>query len=545
MAKTPLPIKGLGTVGINTDKLPYELALNEWSAGNNIRFDVGDVQRGNIFRVLENSITPETPVFLYGARPAIGGDYLLYAGDDGSMYKWANGTETDVTNAAFTPAVLSTPFTACRSGELYYFSRKGVIPYYYGPATAKFTTLTGWDAGWSCKALREHKDHLIALNLTKGGVEYPNMVKTSDTITEDAPPGSWDHTDLSTNCIERQLAGLPDIVDGLTLGNSFMLYGESAVWRMDLEGGKYIWGTRPVFKGPGLINQNCIIDEGGYHYVFGNNDIYRHDGQRWESIADGRVRKFIYDNLDLTDAPKFFVAHEPEHSEIKFCFISNDEQASNQLHVQTGGHAAYCNRAAVYNYIHNTWAIIDLPNVSSWGIANVNESLTYANATQTYDEVGGSYFQQENAANLNLCMTSVSEEHWGLTVSKLLGLDLADQGTLSYPIDSEAAYEAWIERTGLDLDELGLPSRTMKVLSGILPKVKTWLSNTINVEVGSHNVAEAEPTWLPAQTFDPATDYKLDFLTAGRYLAIRFTQSTGADFKFAQYDLAISQAGDR
>jgi hypothetical protein len=532
-------------MGINTDIQPYELPLNMWSAGNNVRFEDGAVMRSNVFRVLEDTMTPTIPVFLYGARPATGGDYLLYVGDDGSMYKWASGTETDVTNAAFTPAVLSSPYTACRSGELHYFSRKGVIPYYYGPATAKFTTLTGWDAGWSCKSLREHKDHLIALNMTIGGVEYPNMVKTSDTITSDAPPGSWDHTDLSTNAIERQLAGLPDIIDGLTLGNAFMLYGETGVWRMTLVGGKYIWQTVPAFKGPGLINQNCIIDQGGYHYVFGNNDIYRHDGSRWESIADSRVRKFIYDNLDLTDAPKFFVCHEPEHSEIKFCYISSDEQASNQLHGVVGGHGQYCNRFAMFNYIHNTWSFGDLPNVSSWGMANVNESLTYANAAQTYDEIGGSYFDQENAANLNLCMTSVAEDHWGLTVSKLLGLDLADQGTLSYPLDSEAAYEAWVERVGLDLDELGLPSRTMKVISNIEPKVRTFLGNTINVEVGAHNIAELDPTWLPSQTYDPATEYKLDFMIAGRYLAVRFTQPAQADFQFAQYDLAVSIAGHR
>ena len=538
MAKTPLPIKSLGAVGIITDVEPYELPLNAWSMGSNVHFHAGAVMRSDIFRVVEGSITPATPVLCYGVRPAAGGDYLVYAGGDGQFYKWANGTETTITNAGFTPAAIAVPYTVTQSGELHYFSRAGHEPYYYGPLTAKLTTLTGWTSTWSCKALREFNDHLIAINVTKAGTQYPNMIKWSDTITEDAPPGSWDHTDLSTNAGERQLAGLPDLVDGLTLGNSFMLYGEHEVWRMEFIRGRYVFSTRKAFRGPGCISQNCVVDQGGYHYVFGNEDIYRHDGSRWESIAEGRVRDYIYKNLSLGDSYKFFTVHEPKHKEIYFCYVSADAEVQFK-------ETTYCNKAAVYNYEENTWTFQDMPNVTSSGFANVNQALTYANATQTYDEIGGTYFDQESAADTTICFTSVADVTNGLTVSKLLGFDLADQGALSYPIDPESEVTAYVERVGLDLDELGLPSRTMKVCSGILPKVKTWLANTIQVEVGASDIAENGLTWQTAQTFDPATDYKLDFMAAGRYLAVRFTSLPTSDFKFAQYDLMISQAGHR
>jgi hypothetical protein len=506
--------------------------------GNNIHFNDRRVIRSDIFRTIEGSMTPTIPVLCQGVRPAAGGDYIIYAGSDGQFYKWASGTETDITNAAFTPAVIANPYTSCQSGELNYFSRLGHQPYYYGPLTAKLTTLTGWDSTWSCKSLREFKDHLIALNVTKGGTQYPNMIKWSDTITEDAPPGSWDHTDLATNAGERQLAGLPNLVDGLTLGNSFILYGEHEVWRMEFIRGRYVFSTRKAFRGPGCISQNCVVDVGGYHYVFGNNDIYRHDGGRWESIADGRVREYIFGNLDLGDAYKFFVYHQPKHKEIYFCYLSSDDQVNFK-------ETTYCNKAAVYNYNHDTWTFQDLPNVTSSGFANVNQALTYTTATQTYDQFGGTYFDQESAADTTVCLTSVADATTVLTVSKLLGLDLADQGTLSYPIDAESEVDAYVERVGLDLDELGFPTRTTKVISGILPLVKTWLGNTIDVEVGAHNLAEDDPTWQPSQTFDPASDYKLDFMTAGRFLAVRFTSPATSDFRFAQYNLMISAAGDR
>jgi hypothetical protein len=538
MSKTPLPIKGLGTLGVITDVEPYELPLNAWSMGNNVHFEDAAVHRADTFRVVEGTMTPTRPVLCHGVRPAAGGDYIIYAGDDGQMYKWASGTETNITNASFTPAVLPAPYTAARSGEVQYINRDGHQPYYYSPVTATSMPLTGWDSGWSCKALREFNDHLIAINITKAGTQYPNTIKTSDTITADVPPGSWDHTDLSTNCIERPIAGMSSLVDGLTLGNSFMLYGDFDVFRMEFVRGKYIYSTRKAFTGPGCISQNCVVDQGGYHYVFGNTDIYRHDGSRWESIADGRVRRYIFDNLSLGDAYKFFAIHQPEHKEIYFCYVASDDQV-------TWAETEFCNKAAVYNYNHNTWTFQDLPNVTASSFANVNVALTYANANQTYEEIGGTYFDQESAADTTVCIMSVASTTHGLTVSKMLGFDLADQGTLSYPIDTESEVDAYVERVGMDLDELGLPSRTMKVVSGILPKVKTWLGNTITVEVGAHNLSEEDPTWQTAQTFDPASDYKSDVMAAGRYLAIRFTSPATSDFKFAQYDLMITQAGHR
>ena len=538
MAKKPLPIKSLGSVGIITDIPPYDLPLNAWSRGNNVHFNDGKVTRADIFRVLEDTITPTTPVSMLGVQPASGSDYLLYAGNDGQMFKWASGTETTVTNAAFTQAVIPAPYTHCRSGELHYFSRDGVIPYFYGPATALFTPMSGWTSTHSCKSLREFNDHLIAINVTKAGTNYPNMIKTSDTIVDDTGAMSWDHTDLSTNCTERLLAGLPELVDGLTLGNSFILYGSTEVWRMEFIRGKYVYSTRKSFTGPGCISQNCVIEHSGYHYVFGIDDIYRHDGSRWESIADGRVREYIFKNLNLGDSYKFFVLHEPEHSEIKFCYISGDNE------VNLPG-TTYCNKAATYNYIEDTWSFMDLPNISSWGFANVNQQLTYANATQTYAGIGGTYFDQESATDYSACVLSVADAANGLTVNKLLGMDLADRGTLAYPIDTEFEYPAWVERTGLDLDEVGYPSRTMKLISSFLPKFKTWLGNTIDVEVGAHDIPEGDVTWQASQTFCPDCDYKMDFLTAGRYLAVRITQPISADFEIADYSIEVSTIGDR
>ena len=58
MAKTPLPIKNLGAIGIITDIEPYELPLNAWSMGSNVHFHAGAVMRSDIFRTVEGNMTP-------------------------------------------------------------------------------------------------------------------------------------------------------------------------------------------------------------------------------------------------------------------------------------------------------------------------------------------------------------------------------------------------------------------------------------------------------------------------------------------------------
>ncbi len=539
MAQRPVPINGLGSVGIITDIEPYDLPLNAWSMGNNVRFQNGAVQRAPVFREVEGTITPTTPAFAVGVRPASGNDFLVYVENDGSIYKWSSGTETDITPPTFTPSVTQLPFTSCKAGEVVYLNHPEVHPHYLPVGGATFTNLPGWTSTWKCRALREFKDHLLALNVTKGATAYPNMIKTSDTITTDAAPGSWDETDLTTNATEVQLAGVPNIVDGLTLGNAFIIYSEYEVWRRQLVGGRYIWDDQKAFRGPGCISQNCVVEIQGYHYVFGNDDLYRHNGQSWESLADGRVRKYVFENLTLSDSAKCFVALNASLSEVWFCYPSADTQ------VNFPG-TAYANKAAIYNYANNTWSFMDLPNVSSYGIANVNAVLTYdTTGGATYDNIGGSYFNQEAAAELHLVFTSVADTGNGITASKLLGSDLADRGTLSYDINTETEVPAYVERVGLDLDEMDPDPALYKVVRGIYPKLRTFLNATMGVEIGAGDLAEDTPTYQTSQTFDPATDYKLDFMAAGRYLAMKFTMSTHNDFKLGSVALDLNTIGRR
>ena len=90
------------------------------------------------------------------------------------------------------------------------------------------------------------------------------------------------------------------IVDGATLGSNFLVYSQDQVWMMEFVGGAFIFNFRKLFDDSGVINQNCIQEIEGKHYVFDRDDIYVTDGNTRQSICDGRVRDYIFNGLDNT-----------------------------------------------------------------------------------------------------------------------------------------------------------------------------------------------------------------------------------------------------
>ena len=156
-----------------------------------------------------------------------------------------------------------------------------------------------------------------------------------------------------------------------------------------------------------------------------------------------RVRSFIYNSLNNTAKERFFVQHNPTLNEIYFCYLSGDALVNFP-------NANRCNRAAVYNYRNNTWSFMDLPNVSSGTVANINSIVTYAGATGLeYDLTGGTYYAQEDSFD------KISEESLA-KVGKTLELfvynvsaGLKSEKMLKEPYGiNEEKYKAWAPQDG-------------------------------------------------------------------------------------------------
>jgi hypothetical protein len=534
------PIRDLGSVGAITDLSPYNIPINGFSTALNVRFDEGKIRRSPIFRTVKGSLG-FTPRFAYGIVPSTGFDSVIMISDTYVIKEYNAGTISD-RSGSISGNSDPRPFTGTTLSSVTYINREDRVPVFRLSTTTDFADLTNWPTTYRCQSLRSYNDFLIALNTTEGTSTFPNRVRWSNLALSNAVPDSWDEADLTKSAGFNDLGEMQTgIVDGMPLGSNFIIYSSDQVYLMEFVGGTFIFNFRKLFTDAGLINQNCAVEIDGKHYCFGDFDIYMHDGTTKQSICDERVRAFIYGGLNNTSKDKFFVQHNPTLNEIYFCYTSGDSLVNFT-------NSDRCNRAAIYNYRNNTWSFMDLPNVSSGTVANVNSVNTYATATSlTYGLTGGTYYGQEDSFDRHTLMVGEDKVADGITSDKLLALDLADEGKVSFQLDTESIKPSQVERIGIDLDETKVPLSGYKVIKAIYPQATTTNSSNTNLTLtfGASDTPYSNPVYGSATTYDMATDYKIDSRAAGRYLSYKILVSDSKDFEISGFDIEIEATGSR
>lgn len=534
-----LPIRDLGSTGTITDVSPYNIPINAFNAAFNVRFDEGRVSRAPIFRNIKDTLG-FSPRFSYGIVPSVGFDTVLVVSDAWDIREYANGSIANV-NGSISGSSDPRPYTGTSLADVTYINRADHVPVYRDVSSTTFADLPNWDSTWRAGALRSYGDQLIALNMTEGSTNFPARVRFSNLTQAGTVPDSWDATDTTKSAGFNDLVQIQtEIVDGGTLGTNFIIYARDQVWLMEFVGGTFIHNFRKLFTDAGVINQNCIVEIEGKHFVFGPFDIYTHDGNSKQSICDERTKSFIFSTLNNSAADLCFVQHNPTLNEIYFCYQSGDQYVAFP-------NATRCNRAAVYNYRRNTWSFMDLPNVSSGTVASVNSVATYATSTTTYALTGGTYYQQQDSFDKHTLMVGETLTADGITSDKIYGIDLSDLGQIAFQLDTEATKPVYLERTGIDLDEAGMAASQYVVCTRIYPQADTINTANTNMvfEFGASDIPRATPTYQLSQVFNIATDHKIDSRAAGRYLSYRVTIPDNKDFEISGFDLEVTPTGRR
>lgn len=548
-----LPVRNLGGAGIVTDIHPYDLQPNAISAGVNVRFENGKISRAPVFRRVyeftdlgeeDGDFTDITPAYMFSIPPVSSGvEDLIVVKNDYSQIVSVNGdTVTDVTHTGAVSNDSLQPFSSCFLGNVAYLNRRSFVPLKKDQSDSTFEALPNWDSNDRASVIRPYKDYLIALNVSKSSTEYPTMVKWSNEAQYGAVPTSWDATDPTVNTGENILnEAKTAIVDGLSLGDNFVIYCENEVWLMRFTNSSDVFDFRKSFADVGIINANCVTEVDGVHYVFDTNDIYVHDGlTKPQSIAHGKTREFIFDGLIEDLSYLCFVTHNPQLTEVRFCYPSADRLVGFR-DASTG-----CNRAAVYNYRRGTWTFEDLPNVTAATFATLTSGLTWeASDPTTWTEMGGSWLGSTEDDARHLLYASRLNTDAGLTASRILGQDLLTGGRLTKPIEDEALKEAFVERIGIDLDEMNVALTSYKCIQAIYPQMSLSEGATVEFQLGANDDVGASPTWESRVSFDPATEIKVDGRPAGHYLAWRLYHSGSADFSLSGFDAKVTVRGQR
>lgn len=558
-----VPLRNLGQFGVNTDLDPLDLPITVFTAGSNVRFSDGKISRGPSFAKLGQYTEQTAPRWSYSYKLQSTAKFLVM-NEDGTVaevYPDAPASPldyTDISVSGYTPSTQTLPFTATMLSNVVYVNRQDRVPWSITPGSSAFVTLANWDSGWRCKALRSFNGCLVAINVTKGATEYPTMVKTSDFAGFGAVPGTWTAS-LTNSATENVLSDIAEpLVDGWTLRDKFILYAPNETWQMVPTGDAFIYAYQKLFSHWGVISQNCIAEVNNIHYVFGDDDIWMHDGFTAKSIASGRVRRFIYDNMVKAQSYQFFVWNNTNLNEVMFCYVSNDPYCAFPAEGSSG-----CNRAAVYNWTYDTWYFYDLPYIVGGGFGEMYSAggagVRYSDLTATsYETVSGAYQAVTDVARL----FPMAVGRGGTVVNQQLPLQTIgswDAGTHLYSFElvenivglgtlvDVVNAPVYLENLQMDMDDISKELRGYKVVTAMYPEGRIDNpSNPMSFWYGSADYSGQTADYGEVQTFDGQSLYKLDFNSPGRYLSMRMAMGNPVQkFVLSGMDLEYKVTGHR
>jgi hypothetical protein len=549
-----LHLRDLAAYGTVSDVDPYNIPTNAFSYSLNVRFDDGSVDRAVVYRNIDNIgyLSGDTPGIPSFVEPRFvvtfdgpsGDEELIIGYEDGSLTEWTvGGTEVDVSISGYTPTDNEGLFTACHLGGVLYVNRPDREPWDFKPGDSEFEELANWDPTWRCNILRSYNDCLCAFNLLEGSTTLPTAIRTSEIAEYGEVPDTWDETSTTNNATRNILAEMRgEIVEAQTLQSTMVIYTTLETWVMHADGSDLVYAYNRLFNDAGAMSANCAVELEGKHYVFGYRDIWVHDGVGKESIANSRVRKRIFTNLDYSLAYRCFVLVNEVLSEIYFFY--NDGAAEDANFAGVGG----CNVAAVYNYKNNTWSFITTPNVYFGDSCVIGNPVTYAATTDTYDELSVSYFNLSEESKRVPVVVGDESTTYDLTAS-LYGMDLdGDQSIIPFAVDETATLNWALEKDGCDLDELDLDLRGYKNIVAVYPQAR--LSDdeqTVEFCFGSSDYFGTTPSFTDYMTYNNTTLNKLDYKSGGRYLSFKARGTNGGlkTFRLSGLDFDIELTGDR
>ena len=564
------PLRGLGSVGVITDANPYDLPPNALSDCNNVVFDEGRIQRAPIFKSLFNAIrsslsyddsvgsydsqtnsyesaegAPTSDVrFVASFQDPSTGETVIVCDNDGTVRAYPNGILSFVTPSG-TLITNDEPWTHTQVGGISILARRAMHPYVRNIISdTEYSLMSGdWGVADSASVARSFLDFIIVLNVTKSGVEYPTMVKWSNPIQYGIPVNTinWDPGNTNFVSGENVLAEIKTpLRDGGVLGNSFIIYAQDQVWSMDYTGDANVFNFRRLFPTGGIINTNCFAEVEGKHFVFGENDIYVHDGNSKKSIADKVVRRKIYSTINREKQKSFYTLHDSVSNLIYFCYQSSVDEVGFT-------NTDFCNRAAVYNYNENTWSFMDLPNTVGGAEANITlVSSVYSDMNISYSLFNTNYVSFEGSTDKLSIMLGVTDTANNLSESRVYAVDLPTNGITNLPVNLETLRPAFAERKGIDLDDAGAAIRNYKIITAILPQA--FVGNTsdyITVKAGASDLPVNNVTWYSENAFYPDVDYKIDMKVAGRYLAYRFEFDGPENLSVSGFDVELREISRR
>ena len=379
-----------------------------------------------------------------------------------------------------------------------------------------FMELRNWPVSTKCKVIRSFRTFLVGLNWTRTN-EEPRLVKWSTEASYGSPPVTWNENDATLDAGEYELSDTPgDIIDGLPLGDSFIIYKDDSIYIMNYVGTPYIFSFKLLSPTIGLLSKEAVAEFEGGHFFMGNSDFYVCNGQTITPMLSNKLRRTVFDELNGDNYQKCFVAADYVRNEMMACYPS--------------GSSTVVDKALIWNWKDNTFSFRDLPDTShiNSGIVEITAGATWDAATLTWnadsDPWGATNYDNviKNIVFADVTNTKIFRDNKG---------NKKDTATM----------DAYIERSGYDLGD----PQSVKFVSAVYPQIEVSGNNTVNVYIGRQMSTEDGITWEGPVAFNPNTQSKVSCRISGKYFGIKVMSDTDIDWKLHGLSFEVQQRGTR
>lgn len=519
-----MKVRNAGKFGVIQDLAPWELPPEAWSSGQNIRMVDGAVEKflGSSSAGLATPTNP--PIYLLPFSDDINLFWIYAAISSGStvgeVHVTDGATHKEITSVSgdYT-GDLDNIWTGLVFGGIPIMNNGVEAPQSWDGDFAtptKFVDLANWPANTTCKSMRGFKNFLIALNITKSGVEFPRMVKWSTSAGNNAVPTSWDETDAAKDAGEFELQDTTgSLLDGFASKELFYLYKDDAIWAMQFIGAPLIWRFFKITGQIGGISTRCMVDTPLGQVVFGTDDIILVNGTQITSLIDRKNRKAIYANIDGTNFGRSYVVHNWAKSEVWCCFPVTDSSIPD--------------KAFILNYRTGACSFRDIPDVMDMQYGLADPAVTPVG--EDWDSDSAAWDTDSSVWNEKLfSATSRRLVGAGNTNTKLYIFDDTNQ-------EDGVNIDSFIERTGIGSEDQTL----VKHASQLFPLMES--SGPVNIQVGSQMTADEAIDWSSPVSFDPNTDHKVDIRKTGRLFALKIQSDTNISWRLNGYNMPLKIVG--
>ena len=381
-----------------------------------------------------------------------------------------------------------------------------------GNTSNAVTTLTDWPASTKCKALRPYKFHLFAMNITQSGTEYPDWVLHSDAADAGSIPASWTAgptTQAGSFSISTVTGG---IIDAAELRDLLVVYKQGSNAIVQYTGSAFIFSTRRVFVSTGMLNTNCAQELHGKHYMITDGDIVRHNGQQVESLVDGQLRNWVFEQLS-DDYSAAHVAVSHSNKQVWFNFPTS------------GGD---CDLSLVWDINSESMGVVSYPEFSfmARGVLGALSGTAWSDQTDTWDTVTDKWSAAQFSASRDTLLFSRFDEK---ELNYLTGFLRAGASSncklqlLSKDFDQPTAYKT-IDRIYVN-GEGGAYD----------------LNQVITGRIGSQESPNDDISWSPSLTL--YRDKSLSYGVSGRYISLELNILQQADWRINSIDVHYLVSG--